>query len=132
MPKIVLIKPKTLFLIDALGAGLTAFNLFVVLRSFQAYIGMPEQTLTYLSAAGVLFCCYSAACLILIKKRWKPYLCIIATANLLYCILTAVLIGHYFQSLSTIGISYFVFEITVILILVFFEFRTLKYWSIYE
>lgn len=124
-----LIKPKTLFLIDALGAGASAFNLFVILRAFNAQIGMPELWLVYLSVIALVFCCYSTACYILTDKIWKPYLRITAIANTSYCLLTGILAGIHFQHLSMLGICYFGIEISIILTLALAEFSTIRYFE---
>ena len=78
------LKPKILFLIDGLGALLTAFFLFVILRTFNEYFGMLQTTLTYLSLIAVIFCLYSITCFFLLSDNWKPFLRVISIANLLY------------------------------------------------
>jgi thiol:disulfide interchange protein len=54
--------PKRLFLIDGLGAFLTAFMLGVVLANFESSFGMPLKTLYFLSFLAGLFCLYSFFC----------------------------------------------------------------------
>ena len=76
--------PRTLFLMDALGAAVTAFSLFIVLRNYYTCFGMPEYILTYLSIIALSFCMY-------------------------------------FQELTTLGLSYFIIEILIILALVYVE-----------
>jgi len=55
-------KPKTLFLVDGIGALLTALLLFAVLRPFHELFGMPQITVTYLSIIAAIFCLYSMSC----------------------------------------------------------------------
>lgn len=55
-------KPRTLFLLDGLGAALTTFSLFFVLRHYYDYFGMPANILTYLSVIGLVYCAYSMSC----------------------------------------------------------------------
>lgn len=119
-------KPKSIFLIDGMGALLTTFFLFVILRTFNEYIGMPTIALTYLSLIAVIFCLYSTTCFFLLKENWRPFLKIIIIANLLYCILTMTLLIAYHQSLTIIGMTYFVIEIIVVSGLVFVELQVLK------
>ena len=114
-------EPKKLFLIDSLGALTTAFLLFVVLRNFNEYFGMPERILTYLSAFAVCFCIYSTTCFFFIKENWTPFIKGIGIANLLYCILTIGLIISNEPQLTTIGIAYFLGEIFIICGLVYIE-----------
>ncbi|MGC4233772.1 MAG: hypothetical protein QM594_12415 [Niabella sp.] len=116
-------KPKMLFLIDSLGAMLTAFLLFAVLRNFNEYFGMPVVILTYLSVIAMLFCVYSATCFFFLKKDWPLFIRAIGYANLLYCILTAGLLMRHYSILTVPGITYFVVEIVVVCLLVYIEFK---------
>lgn len=60
--------PKTLLILDSLGAILTAFFLFVILKYFKEYVGMPLTALTYLSIIVTCFFIYSTACFCFLKK----------------------------------------------------------------
>ncbi len=114
-------KPKTLFLADSLGAAATTFFLFVVLRNYQDYFGMPKHILTNLSIVALVFCVYSATCLFLLKGNWTPYIRAISIANLIYCVLTLVLLYTYFNELTKLGVAYFFLEIAIIVALVYVE-----------
>ncbi|MNF35669.1 hypothetical protein D3C84_165470 [compost metagenome] len=116
-------KQKTLFLIDSLGAFLTAFLLFVIMRQFDDYFGMPKTVLTSLSAIAICLCLYSTACFIFLKARWTAFIWIIGTANLLYCALTIGLLIKYYLLLTIIGIIYFLIEIVIICVLSYVEFN---------
>jgi hypothetical protein len=105
---------KTLFLIDSLGAVLTAFFLFAIMRHFDEYFGMPKTVLTYLSITAICFSIYSTTCFLFLKKRWTPFIRIIGFANLLYCALTFGLLFKYYHMLTTIGTTYFLIEIVTI------------------
>lgn len=114
-------KPKALFLIDSLGAMLTAFFLFVILRNFNEYFGMPTIILTYLSAIAACFFIYSTVCFFFLKENWTPFIRAISIANLLYCVLTMGLMIVYYPILTIIGIIYFLLEITIVCGLVYIE-----------
>jgi hypothetical protein len=118
--------PKTVFLVDAIGALLTAFFLFTILRTFNEYFGMPQKIVTYLSFIAIIFCLYSLCCFFLVKDNWRLFLRIISTANLLYCCLTISLIVYYYRSLTLLGITYFVAEISIICGLVLIERKMLR------
>jgi hypothetical protein len=120
------LKPKNLFLIDGLGALLTAFFLFVILRTFYEYFGMPQMILTYLSVIALIFSFYSLACFFLLDINWRPFLRIISIANLLYCILTFGLVIYHHQSITLLGITYFLAEIILVCGLVFVELKILR------
>jgi len=114
-------EPKKLFLIDSIGALTTAFLLFVVLRNFNEYFGMPKRILTYLSVIAVWFFIYSTTCFFVIKANWTPFIKGISIANLLYCVFTIGLVIFYYPQLTTIGIAYFLGEIAIICGLVCIE-----------
>ena len=114
-------EPKKMFLIDSIGALTTAFLLFVVLRIFNEYFGMPERILTYLSVIAVFFCIYSTTCFFVIKTNWTTFIKGISIANLLYCVLTIGLVIFYNPQLTTIGTAYFIGEIAIIIGLVCIE-----------
>lgn len=120
------ITPKKLFLIDSLGALLTAFLLFFVLKRFDDYFGMPKHILNYLSVIAFAFFLYSFTCHIFLKRNWKTFLKIIITANLLYTFLTFSLVIYHLKILTLLGIIYFILEIIIVLVLVSFEIRTLR------
>jgi hypothetical protein len=114
-------KPKKLFLIDSIGALTTSFLLFVILRNFNEYFGMPEIVLTYLSVIAFLIFIYSTTCFFVIKANLTPFIKGISIANLIYCGLTIGLVIFYNPQLTTIGTAYFVGEIAIIIGLVFIE-----------
>jgi len=114
-------KPRNLFLTDSLGALLTTFLLFVVLRNFPEHFGMPKLVLTYLSGIAACLCLYSTVCFYFLKDNWTPFIRGISIANLLYCMLTMGLLFIYFPQLTIIGLLYFLMEIVIILGLVFIE-----------
>jgi hypothetical protein len=117
--------PKKIFLVDALGALLTAFNLFAVLRTFSEHVGMPKYVLTFLAVIALFFFIYSTSCYLVLTQNWKPYLKLISIANLLYCLLTIGLVLYYWQTIKAIGLIYFSVEVLVIFTLVYFEYRIL-------
>lgn len=116
-------KPRTLFLLDGLGAALTTFSLFFILRHYSVYFGMPAPILTYLSVIGLVYCVYSMSCYFLLKDYWTPYLRIIGISNFLYCILTMTLLYSYYNGLTRIGLAYFLAEMLIIALLVYVEIR---------
>jgi len=115
------VKPNTIFLIDSLGALLTALSLFVVLRNFNEYFGMPITILTCLSVIAACLCIYSMTCFFCLKENYVPFLRAISICNLLYCILTLALIIVYYPMLTVIGIAYFFIEIAIVCGLVYIE-----------
>lgn len=120
------IQPKRLFLFDGLGALLSAFLLSAVLTRVQKYIGIPNPTLFRLSLVAGLFACYSLICYVWVKRNVRPFLQLIATANLLYCLFTLALVFIYFSQITVLAIVYFSLEIVVVFSLSVIEFKVSK------
>jgi len=112
--------PRSIFLIDGLGAFLSGL-LLLLLAYFEDVFGMPQPVLYRLLPITALFTVYSLGCYALNPSRWPRYLVAIAVANLLYACLTGVLLVYYFTRLTTLGITYFLVEIVVIGFLAGFE-----------
>ncbi|WMX15982.1 MULTISPECIES: hypothetical protein [unclassified Aureispira] len=118
------LQPKTLFLIDGFGALLSAFLLGVVLVRFEPIVGMPVSTLYLLAFLPCLFALYDLICYLKVKKQVLLFLKGIATANLLYCILSTCLVVHHYAQLTALGLVYFIMELIIVLILVILQFKT--------
>jgi len=119
-------KPKNIFLIDGLGALLTALLVFFILRTFHHYFGLSTTILEYLSLLALVFSVYSFSCFFLITNISKSYLKIICIANILYCILTFAIILYYYQSISVWGVTYFLGEIIIIFGIILLEIKTIQ------
>lgn len=117
-------KPKTLFLVDCLGAIISAFLLGIVLVKWECYFGMPHETLYSLSLIAGAFAVCSFTSYLLVKKNWKPFLETIAVANLIYCCITAYLVFDCYDTLTRLGVIYFLSEMVVIFVLAFIELKT--------
>ena len=117
------LNPKRLFLLDGLGALLTAFLLGIVLTAFNEHFGMPPNTLNILALIALGFAVYSICCFFFIGQNWRLFLKIIATANLLYCGLTTALVIYFYPQLTVFGVVYFLLEIVVVCGLVYIELR---------
>lgn len=114
-------QPKTIFLIDGIGALVSAIFLGVILVNLKELIGMSENVLILLAIIALIFAGYSFGNAFRMQKNWKKYLKVIATANLLYCILTFCLVVYFSSHLSALGLIYFILEILIIIFLVKLE-----------
>ena len=121
-----ILNPKRLFLIDGFGAFVTAFFMFAILRTFNEYFGMPKLTLDFLSIIALAFSGYSFCCFFLVSNNWHPFLRTISIANILYCCLTLGLVIYYYPLLTILGVTYFLIEIIIVVVLVFLEISALK------
>ena len=118
---------KNLFLIDGIGALVSAIFLGIVLVSLHSLIGMPRNILYLLAVIPCFFAVYSFTCHFAAIKNWQPYLKIIAVANLLYCCLTLGLVLGLREQLTYLGIGYFIIEIIIVVALAIFEWRTAQF-----
>jgi len=124
--KTLTLKPKIVFLIDGLGAVLTAILLITVLKTFNEYFGMPLKTLTVLSIIAFIFAIYSLSCFAFSDNNSQKLLRPIIVANLTYCILTLGIVIYFYNKLTILGLTYFFGEILIISGLVYIELKTLK------
>jgi hypothetical protein len=117
------INPKYLFLVDSLGALLSAFLLGIVLVEFEPVFGLPARVLHILALIACCFAVYSFFCFVRLKEKWRPFMRIIAIANLLYCALTFIWVLVLHDGLTALGITYFVLEIIIVVTLAIIELR---------
>lgn len=116
--------PRSIFLLDAIGAVASAISLGVILVQYESVIGMPKETLHYLSLIACVFVVYSFSCFFLLKKNWAPFIRAIAYANLSYCFIQIACVIYHYQKLTGIGLTYFVLELIVVFAVVAFELKT--------
>lgn len=121
-----MIRPRQLFLIDGLGAALSAILLGIVLPSFASVFGVPPNILYGLGLVAALFAIYSLSCHLWFPDKWRPFLKGIAIANFLYCLITMGLIGYLYPQITWLGIGYFVGEVMIIGFLVAWEWRSVN------
>jgi hypothetical protein len=115
-------KPQNIFLLDGLGAFLTAIILFF----FKLYFGIPIKIMSILAIIALIFSMYSLVCFLLKPHNWQSFLKGISIANLLYCVLTFTLLISYWGSVTTLGIIYFFVEIIIISVLVYMEIKIVR------
>jgi len=117
------IKPRNLFLIDSMGALVSAALLGLVLANFEEVFGMPRKVLYPLAFTACGFAAYSMSCFLANPQKWRLYLKIIAIVNLLYCCLTLGLVIDRRAELSLWGWMYFVGEVVVVASLAIIELK---------
>jgi hypothetical protein len=113
---------RLLFLLDGVGTMFsTIFLLCIALN--EPIFGMPRVVLIKLIPVTTIFSFYSISCYYLKPQIIKPYLLLIAIANLLYCVVTFLLLIFYFNQLTILGIAYFISEKLIVIPLVIFEIK---------
>ena len=120
------LNPKKLFLIDGLGAVLSAFLLGIVLVKFESIIGIPPSTLYFLAVFPLLFAIYDFYCYRKKHNNLKSFLEGIAVANLLYCCFSVGVTLYHLKTITYLGWIYILAETLIILILLSFEFMIAK------
>jgi len=105
---------RTLLLLDGFGAIISAILLGIVLVHFQPYFGMPVKTLYFLAALPCCFAIYDFVCYLRVSKNIGFYLELIAIVNLLYCCLSIGLAVYHAAELTSLGWSYIIIEVIVV------------------
>ena len=118
-------KPKVVFLLDGIGALLSALFIFIIRTYFENQIGLPTRILSFLIFMAVLLSIFSFSCFLFQIKNLKRSLKIISKANILYSILTIITLFSYRQSITKLGLLYFILEIFIIFIIVKMELKTI-------
>ena len=114
--------PKRIFLVDALGALLTAISLFVIVVQLEYSFGIPSKVIYIMSGTAFSLFIYSISCHLLIKLNWKPFLGVIIACNSIYSLVSIGLLIKHSEKLTELGWIYFMLELTVILIIVIVEY----------
>ncbi len=117
------LKSKTLFLLDGIGALLSATILGGIFPKFEHSIGMPVNTLYFLAFFPVVFLIYDMYCYLVLKKNFGKWLTGIAVANLVYCGISVLSIYYHYENLTHWGFAYFLLEIAIIIILARIELK---------
>ena len=124
--QIIIADPKKIFLVDGIGALLSAFFLGVVLVQFEDSVGVSKDILICLSLAAMVMAVYSLSCYFRFPTKWRLFLKAIAIVNLLYCCVTIGLILLDGETLTILGYLYFIIEILIVVSLVFVELKVAR------
>ena len=112
-----------LFLIDGIGAFVSAIMLGVILPLVQPLIGIPVYALYILATFPVIFSIIDFYCLYRKPQPLTKYLKIIAICNILYCYLSCALAYYHRASITDLGWVYLVVEVFIVGALAIVELR---------
>jgi len=115
--------PKSLFLIDGIGAFITALFLGFVLPNFESFFGIPPLILYILASVPILYVIYDLYCYQKEKLQISKFLTGISVLNLMYCCLSLGLALYHRQAITIFGWIYIINEIIIIVSLSIYEFR---------
>ena len=118
-----IVNPKKIFLIDALGAAVSAILLGVVLVKLERVFGIPESTLYFLAAFPILFILYDLFCLTKNKNDLGPFLKLIAVVNITYCCLSIGMTIYHLNTITFFGYLYILIEVIITFTLAVFEYK---------
>ena len=118
--------PRKVFLLDGVGALLSALLLVLLIVPLENIFGLSPITARTLAIPAFCFMVYSLGCYLLDLKHWKPYLQLIAIANFVYCCVIFGIVVQHYRSLTVLGILYFLGEVIIILSVIGIELRTIK------
>lgn len=118
--------PKKLFLLDGLGAILSAILLGVVLVNLQVLFGIPKPILYFLASLPCLFVVYDFYCYLMIDKTFGIFLKVIAITNFIYCCLSIGLTIYHKEKITNLGWIYILTEVAIVCGIAFIEFKVAK------
>lgn len=107
-------QPRRVFLMDGLGAVVSALALGVGLPAVQPLIGMPREVLLFLAAIPVGYAIYSFGCAARLPVKWPSWLRGIAKLNAAYAGLSVALLAAHAAQIQPLGWAYFVGEILLL------------------
>lgn len=120
------LSPRQVFLIDGLGALLSAFLLGIVLVQFESIFGIPPSALYILAIIPCFFAWYDWYCYRLKGTELAPYLKGMAWMNISYCILSLSFAFYHIESITTLGWLYISGEIIIVLFLAAMELKVAR------
>lgn len=118
--------PKHLFLLDGLGALVSAFLLGVVLVQFEGVFGIPRSTLYFLAIIPCFFAVFDIVSFRSSSSKHALCLRIIASLNIAYCIVSIGWAAFAGQTITILGWAYLLIEVAIVLMLALFELRVVK------
>lgn len=119
-------QPKSIFLLDFVGAIVTIFFLRIVLVQLNHLVGIPLSTLNLLVIFPIGFAVLDLVGYVFFKNIGVQVLKLLILLNLLYC---TVSVYHGFlntDSITFLGWTYLIIEILIISFVVGLEYRILK------
>jgi len=120
------INRKTIFLFDGVGAIVSTFLHGVILPMLSSYIGLPKSIHYILAIFPLVYFLNSFLCYFKANENNPIWLKVVMSGNLLYCLVTTVILIQYWELLKPLGIGYFILEFLVIFFVIFVEFRVLQ------
>lgn len=116
--------PRRAFVIDGVGALVSAIALGLVFPSFAGQLGTTRPALSVLAVLPVVFALYDVACVLLRPSRWQIALRVIAVANASYPPISIAVLLWDGVALTALGEAYFAIEIAIVWTLALLQLQT--------
>ncbi len=108
---------KNIFIIDGLGAFISAIMLGWVMSHYHEVIGVSVNTLRFLAIIPCFYLLLDIYSHFQEDGFQQRLLRVIAWLNILYCICSVAILFLHIDSLTWLGYAYFIGEIIIILLL---------------
>lgn len=118
--------PRKLFLLDALGAFVTAIMLGVVLVRLESMFGIPPSALHLLAIIPITYVIYDLLAYSFGRNKIGLLLRGIAFLNLTYCCISIGVAISHADLITYLGWLYIIGEISIIVILSIYELNVAK------
>ena len=105
---------KKIFLVDAIGAMVSALLIGLVIAPYEGFFGIPTPIAYLLCFIAILLSAFSLLSYLFAQNSWKKNLRIIAILNLGYCAFTASVLTLNSEGITFWGWAYFVIEMLII------------------
>lgn len=116
---------KNIFLLDGIGAVLSACFTGLILIRYSLFLGINVSTLQTLASLPTIYALYSLSCYFFVSKT-KPWMLLtIIGANLFYCLISLSLI-LFREHITWRGQLLLALEIIIILLVVLLEFNVYR------
>jgi len=124
-----LLELKKVFQLDLVGAVLSAIILGLILPLWQPCFGIPLAVLRLLAFCAIFLSVFDLACIFLLKKESRIQYAVstIIGLNVMYLLLSIIVIIMHWDLITLWGHGYLFLEIVVLIGLIYFERKTLKY-----
>ncbi len=116
---------KNIFLLDGIGAILSACFTGLILVRYSLFLGINVSLLQSLAMLPAAYALYSLSCYFFVPKIRPWMLITIISANLFYCLISAALI-LFRERITSLGKTFLTAEIVIILLVVYVEIKVLK------
>ena len=112
-----------MFVVDALGALISAMLLGFVLPVYKDVFGIPLSTLNVLAIIPMGFVFYDLSVYFFTRSIKRLHLRMIAVLNILYCVVSLAYVINDMDEVTLLGWTYIIGEVLIVLGIAVYEWR---------